>query len=80
MCCSLGARLGWTCRGFAAGRSRRKDVSSRPIGHQNGETFAAEVTKFGGEAATFVGQDLGDLSAAQDVVRGLAERVGALTF
>jgi NAD(P)-dependent dehydrogenase (short-subunit alcohol dehydrogenase family) len=45
-------------------------------GHQNGETFAAEVTKFGDEAATFVGQDLGDLSAAQDVVWSLTERVG----
>ena len=49
-------------------------------GHQNGETFAAEVTNLSGEAATFVGQDLCDLSAAQDVVRGLAERIGASTF
>ena len=52
----------------------RMFLLDRP-GHQNGETFAAEVTNLGGEAATFGGQDLGDLSAAQDVVRGLAERV-----
>jgi NAD(P)-dependent dehydrogenase (short-subunit alcohol dehydrogenase family) len=45
-------------------------------GHENGETFAGEVTKAGGEAATFVGQDLGDLAAAQDVVRSLAARIG----
>jgi NAD(P)-dependent dehydrogenase (short-subunit alcohol dehydrogenase family) len=45
-------------------------------GHQNGETFAAEVTRFGGESATFVGQDLRDLAAARELVRGLTERVG----
>jgi len=38
-------------------------------GHENGETFATEMTKGGGEAATFVGQDLGDLAAARDIVR-----------
>jgi NAD(P)-dependent dehydrogenase (short-subunit alcohol dehydrogenase family) len=53
----------------------RMFLLDRP-GHENGETFAAEVTKAGGEAATFVGQDLGELSSAQDVVRTLAERVG----
>ena len=57
-----------------AAAGARMFLLDRP-GHQNGETFAAEVTKLGGEAATFVGQDLGDLSAPQDVVRGLAERI-----
>ena len=60
-----------------AAASARMFLLDRPgPGHQNGETFAVEVTRFGGESATFVGQDLGDLSAAWDVVRGLAERVG----
>ena len=60
-----------------AAASARMFLLDRPgPGHQNGETFAVEVTRFGGESATFVGQDLGDLSAAQDVVRGLAGRVG----
>jgi NAD(P)-dependent dehydrogenase (short-subunit alcohol dehydrogenase family) len=40
-----------------AAAGARVFLLDRP-GHQNGETFALEVTKFGGEAATFVGQDL----------------------
>jgi len=58
-----------------AAAGARMFLLDRP-GHQNGETVAVEVTRFDGESATFVGQDLGDLSAAQDVVRGLAGRVG----
>jgi NAD(P)-dependent dehydrogenase (short-subunit alcohol dehydrogenase family) len=53
----------------------RMFLLDRP-GHEHGETFAQEVTKAGGDAATFVGQDLGELSAAQGAVRGLAERIG----
>ena len=36
------------------------------------------MTNSGGEAPTFVGQDLDDLSSEQDVVRALAERAGAV--
>jgi NAD(P)-dependent dehydrogenase (short-subunit alcohol dehydrogenase family) len=53
----------------------RMCLLDRP-GDQNGETFAAEVTRFGGDRRHSSGKNFGDLSAAQDVVRGLAERVG----
>ena len=57
----------------------RMFLLDRP-GHENGETFAAEVTKAGGEAATFVGQDLRELSSAQDSYEPWPSASAASTF
>jgi hypothetical protein len=54
-------RLAWTRPGFAIGRGRRKAVSSRPAGSCKRRDFRCRSDE-DGEAATFVGQDLGDLA------------------
>src|ERR1700730_3273692 len=56
---------------------RRAGVGARLLlldlpDHARGESFAAEVTKVTGSAASFVGQDLGDLPGAKDRVELLA--------
>ncbi len=42
--------------------------------HANAETFTAEVSAAGDSAATYVGQDLGDLEDAKRTVERLAQR------
>ena len=54
-----------------AGAGARLLLLDRP-GHERGESFAAEVTKVTGSAASFVGQDLGDLPASKERVELLA--------
>ena len=47
-------------------------------GHENGEVFAAEVSRTGDNVATFIGQDLGELESAKATVLSLAERIGGI--
>lgn len=60
-----------------AAAGARMLLLDRP-GHENGESFAAEVTKTGNNVAAFIGQDLGDLESTRSGARALAERIGGI--
>lgn len=60
-----------------AAAGARMFLLDRP-GHESGEAFAGEVSAAGAQAATFIGQDLSDLEAAQGCVKSLAEKIGGV--